>query len=199
MVQPRCVRQHMVVRVQTRLSSTPRDRLTAAYKEGCSQAALARESKVNRHTMAAELGQRKIAKPPTGTSATDQADMARRYLADWSTIRIARAFCVDPSTVRRRLMRAGMTRRRRMGIRLPGTPPRDTSVIEAAIQPGGRCHDDPAGPSPASAIGETTRNPSILVANSIPPSSVTTVMPFPSIRLATRVRSMISASGTGNG
>lgn len=77
-------------------SSTARDRLTAPCKEGCSQAALARESKVNRHTMAAELEQRKIAKPPTGTSATDQADMARRYLADWSAIRIARAFCSIP-------------------------------------------------------------------------------------------------------
>jgi transposase-like protein len=102
---------------QIRLGPEARAQLATDYLSGAPVAELCARFQVHRTTVLAVLAAADAVRPPYVRKLTD-ADVdvaARLYLAGSSLATVARQFEVDPSTIRKELIRAGVAIRPRNG------------------------------------------------------------------------------------
>lgn len=104
-------------RVQHRLRPDEVTELTSAYRAGASVKELAAKYRLNRNTVTAHLRRHGIKPRQRGLTPTEVIQASQLYADGWSLERIGKHLGVRDTSVRYRLLRAGVSIRSRNGWR----------------------------------------------------------------------------------
>ncbi len=102
-------------RTARQLAAPDLDRLVTAYRDGATVYELARRFGIHRITVGKHLRARGVDTTPPGLAPDDVAAAAQLYRQRWSLARIAERYATTASTVRTRLLEAGVQMREPWG------------------------------------------------------------------------------------
>ncbi len=104
-----------LTRTARQLAAPDLDRLVTAYLDGATVYELARRFGIHRITVGKHLRARGVDTTPPGLAPDDVAAAAQLYRQRWSLARIAERYATTASTVRTRLLEAGVQMREPWG------------------------------------------------------------------------------------